>query len=102
DPVPLDGLIESPDLFVTVVPEAIEGRDLNGDGDATDEVLLLANRRTGVRQPIGVAPAPGRAVTRLHAEPFSSPAAVVEGDVVAFLEGEPLQGNIDVNGDGDV
>jgi hypothetical protein len=102
DPVSLDGLIETPDVFVTVVPEAIAGRDLNGDGDATDEVLLLANRRTGVRQAIGVAPAPGRAATRVHNAPFSSPAVAVENDIVAFLEGEPLQGNSDVNGDGDV
>jgi len=102
DAVPLDGLIESPDLRVTVVPEAIQGHDLDGDDDAKDEVLLLANRHTGVQQSIGVPPARGRAVTRVHAEPFSSPAVAVEGDIVAYLEGEPLQGNVDVNGDGDV
>ncbi len=101
DPVALDGLLESPDVFVSVVPEAIVGKDLNGDGDQTDEVLLLSDPRTGVRQPIGVAGSPGRATTRIHEAPFSYPAAAVDGDLVAFLEAEPLQGNEDANGDGD-
>ena len=101
DPAPLDGLIESPNLFVSVVPEAIEGKDLNGDGDTLDDVVMLADRRTGVRQPIGIASAPGRAATRIDETPFSYPAVLVEGTVVAFLEAEPAQGGEDANGDGD-
>ena len=101
DPVPLEDLIESADLFVSVVPEALDGRDLNGDGDTTDNVLLLADRRTGRRQPIGVATAPGRAATRISELPFSFPAVAVERDITAFLEAEPLQGQGDENDDGD-
>ena len=99
--MPLEALIESPSIFVTVVPEAIQGRDLNGDGDMTDNVLLLADRRTGVRRAIGSAAAAGRAATRINQQPFSYPAVAVEGDVVAFLEAEPLQGGTDANGDDD-
>jgi Tol biopolymer transport system component len=101
EPVPLDGLIESTDLFVSVVPESLDGRDLNGDGDTTDNVLLLSDRRTGRRQPIGVANAPGRAATIINELPFTYPAVQVDNDVIAFLEAEPLQGQGDENGDGD-
>ena len=99
--VPLEGLIESADLFITVVPEAIDDRDLNGDEDATDEVLLLSDRRTGTRLPIGVAPALGRAATRILDLPFEYPAVATEDDIAAFLEPEPLQGRGDLNGDDD-
>ena len=47
--MPLEDLIESADLFVTVVPEALDGRDLNGDGDNTDNVL--PRRRPAHRAP---------------------------------------------------
>lgn len=102
EPVPLEGLIESSALFIAVVPEAIDGRDLNGDGDTTDEVLLLSDRRSGTRLPIGVGLASGRAATRLLDLPFEYPAVATEGDIAAFLEPEPLQGRGDLNGDGDV
>ena len=65
DPVPLEGLIESADLFATVVPEAIDGRDLNGDGDSTDNVLLLAIG-AGVAASRSADDAPGRAATRIQ------------------------------------
>ncbi len=101
DPVPLEGLLESEAVFVSVVPEAIADRDLNGDGDQRDDVVLLHDRRSGVRQPIGERTAPGRAATRLHQPPFRYPAVAAENDVVALLEAEPLQGDRDANGDGD-
>lgn len=101
EPVPLEGLIESPELLIAVVPEALDGRDLNGDGDATDEVLLLYDRRTGMHQPTGTAGADGRAAARITVQPFAYPEVATEGDVVAFLEAEPLQGGGDRNGDGD-
>jgi Tol biopolymer transport system component len=101
DPVAIDGLQQTQSLLISVVPEAIVGKDLNGDGDQTDEVLLLADRQTGVQRPIGTLGAPGRAATRIHEAPFSYPAAAADGDLVAFLEAEPLQGYEDANGDGD-
>ncbi|MBC8246361.1 MAG: hypothetical protein H8E81_02130, partial [Deltaproteobacteria bacterium] len=66
-------------------------QDLNGDGDTTDPVLVLRDRETGVVQPIGELGNPGRAATRVREPPFSYPAVAAEGDVVAFLEPEPLQ-----------
>ena len=101
DPVPLAGLIESPSLFVSVVPEAIAAEDLNGDGDRSDNVTLLHDRRTGLVRPIGDMASVGRATTRLNQPPFVYPVVAVEDDVVAFLEAEPLQGDRDANGDRD-
>jgi Tol biopolymer transport system component len=100
-PVPIEGMIDSPDLFITVVPESIEHEDLNGDGDQRDDVILISDRHTGQRQPIGVRDAPGRAATRLRDLPFSYPAVASQGRFTAFLEAEPLQGTGDLNGDGD-
>ncbi len=106
DPVPLDGLIETQSTFAFVKEEAIDGQDLNGDGDATDHVVTLVDRTTGRNQAIGaVGPqgrAEGRAVARIRQPPFSFPAVAAEGEVVAFLEPEPAQGNQDANGNGTV
>lgn len=102
DPVSLEGLSNSRDLFLSVVPEAVDKHDLNGDGDTLDHVLLLNDRQTGLRRPIGVAAAPGRAAARINESPFNYPAVVVEGDVAAFLEAEPAQGHSDANGDDDL
>lgn len=101
NPVPLDGLIESNELFAFVVAEGIEAEDLNGDGDTTDDVVLPTLRRTGEVRSLAAAAA-GRAVTRVLEPPFSFPAVDVEGDLLAFLESEPAQGGVDANGDGDV
>lgn len=101
DPVPLDALVETNDLFVSVVPEAIEGVDLNGDGDTTDDVVLLADRRIGIVRPTGNATAPGRAAARIRELPYTFPALAVEGRVLAFLEPESRQGYGDTNRDGD-
>src|SRR5437870_2128902 len=91
-PVPLEGLNATPDVVAFVASEAIDGKDLNGDGDASDSVVTLRDRETGVAQPIGAEPdcgivgsPPGRAVTRIQQPPFSFPAVAAEGDVVAFL-----------------
>src|SRR5439155_10704661 len=102
DPVPLDGLTETPAAFAFVKEEAIEGQDLNGDRDATDHVAALVDRTTGLSMPIGVGGAEGRAVARIQQPPFSFPAVAAEGDVVAFLEPEPGQGNQDENHNGTV
>jgi Tol biopolymer transport system component len=97
DPVPLDGLVETRSTFAFVKEEAIDGLDLNGDGDATDHVVTLADRTTGQFQPIGPGGAQGRAVARIAQTPFSFPAVAAEDDVIAFLEPEPAQGNQDTN-----
>jgi cysteine-rich repeat protein len=102
DPVPLDGLSETPDLLASVVSEPILQSDLNGDGDTNDDVLLLNDRRTGAAEAIGASGAAGRAVTRIHEPPFTYPAVAVEGNVAAFLESEPAQGYVDANGNGAV
>ncbi len=102
DPVPLEGLSQSVQMYAFVAAEAVDARDLNGDGDSSDDVIRLADRSTGVTQPIGTAGASGRATTRVRRPPFSYPAVAVEHDVVSFLEPEPLQGAVDSNGDGDV
>ena len=118
DPVPLAGLIsglESDRVSAFVLEERIgttdrasaTAVDLNGDGDTTDPVLTMQDRSTGERIPIGQATgggrARGRAVTRIADGSFRFPAAAVEGDLVAFLEPEPLQGPPgaeDLNGNG--
>lgn len=100
DPVPLDGLNQSEEVNAFVIEEAIAERDLNGDGDAVDPVVKLADRMTGTTQAIGDGGSEGRAIVRVREPPFSFPALAVEGDVVAFLEPEPLQGGTDANGNG--
>lgn len=102
DPVPLEGLNQTGELFAFVVPEAIDNVDLNQDGDQTDDVVLLTDRKTGVVHTIGSVDGKGRAAVRVRQPPFSFPAVDVEGDVVALLEPEPLEGYADVNGDGEV
>ena len=108
--VPLEGLLETPDMFAFVELEAIAGssgdgpvsQDLNGDGDSTDAVLVLRDRTTGLITPIGTASNTGRAATRIHQAPFSAPAVAAENDIAALLESEPLESFTDANGDGDV
>ncbi|MCC6765882.1 MAG: PD40 domain-containing protein [Deltaproteobacteria bacterium] len=102
DPVPLDGLAQTTVANAFVLNEAIENQDLNGDGDAVDDVLRLGDRQTGALYPTGAGGSLGRAVARIRQPPFSFPAVAAEGEVVAALEPEPSQANIDQNGDGDV
>ena len=92
DPVPLDGLSQSPAANAFVVAEAIAAADLNGDGDQKDDVVKLTRRDTGLEQPIGAGGEPGRAVTRVREGPFTFPALEIEEGVLAFLEAEPAQG----------
>ena len=99
DPVPLDGLNQSAALNAFVIEEAIADPpvDLNGDGDVSDPVVTLADRASGLREPIGSGGSPGRAVVRVQQPPFSFPALAVEDDLIAFLEPEPLQGATDTS-----
>jgi hypothetical protein len=101
NPVPLYGLVESGSMFAFVSNEAIDGELLNDDGDVTDPVLRVRDRRTATIQPIGTNSASARAITRIWSEGFRFPALAVEDDIVAFLEPEPLEGYRDANADGD-
>lgn len=116
DPVPLTGLIDADSgdqVSAYVLEERIgaslagdqctEAGDLNGDGDCTDPVLTVQDRATGAAVAIGessdgIEPpglerlARGRAVARISKDGTRAPAVDVEGDLVALLESEPLQG----------
>lgn len=98
DPAPLEGLNQTAELNGFVMAESIIGRDLNGDGDTNDHVVLLTDRATGVIHPIGDAGADARAVTRVRDVPFGFPAVALGEDIVAFLEPEPSQAHADTNG----
>lgn len=107
-PVPLDGLIASDTARTFAFRESIDGVDRNGDGDATDTVVTLRDRVTGVAQaldaPAGcglAAGADGRTILRVSRPPFTFPAVAVEDGVLAFLESEGGQNACDENGDGD-
>lgn len=97
DPAPLEGLNQSDALNGFVLAESIVGRDLNGDGDTRDHVVLLTDRATGMIHAIGGSGAEGRAVTRIRQPPFGFPALAVDDDILAFLEPEPAEGHADSN-----
>lgn len=104
-PVPLEGLTGSDELFTFSIRETILNEDLNGDEDEVDLVQTLQDRTTGQQLFIGEGDAPGRAVATIEQAPFSSPAVAADGDVVAFLEAEGAQGDVEapliINSDGD-
>lgn len=91
--VPIDGQQETDQLFVFTASEAIENETLNGDADGTDLVITLRDRTSGAVVPIGSAGRPARAVTTIRELPFHYPAMASEGDLVAFLEPEPHEGD---------
>ena len=110
-PVTLEGTKESESMLSFVVPEPIDGLSRNGDSDATDPVVVLRDRTTGVEQKIGPGSFPqaeGRAVSTTFETPYQFSDVAVEDDLVAFSEPEVLQGNCttpincDQNGDKDV
>ncbi len=73
--------------IVLAVREAEQGgRDLNGDGDAGDEVLHLLDPRTGIVENLGV----------------SAAAPTPTGRLLALNVREADQGGVDLNDDGDV
>jgi hypothetical protein len=74
------------DLLAFQVLESSQGNiDLNGDGDALDGVLHLHDAATGQTRNLGLA----------------SQTVALDGQRVALAVLEPLQGNTDLNGDGD-
>ena len=96
--VPLDGSLDTPDLYAFTAAEADNGR-LNADGDTDDDVTLVVDRRSGAVLPTG-AGAIGRSVARSYRPPFSFAAVAAENDVVAMLESERGEGaDRDLDGD---
>lgn len=82
-----------------VVGEGAQGADLNGDDDVNDGVLYVYEEKSGVVVPtrLAVALAVGRDVSS-----FTFPVPPVVADkLVVVLAGEPENGHVDLNGDGD-
>jgi cysteine-rich repeat protein len=102
NPVPLDGLVETPDAFAFAINEGLANEDLNGDGDELDQVVTLRDRETGEVLPIGPGGAQGRAVVRVRQGRFAFAAVEAKDDLVGFLESEPNQGYTDTNANGNV
>jgi len=115
-PVELASLrTETASLRSFTVNELVVHEDRNGDGDQTDTVAMLRDRKTGQAQALG---APGecafegepeaRTVVETSQPPFRFPAVAVEKTIVAFLESESAtnyQGtpnwSCDISGDWD-
>ncbi len=111
DAVPLDGILETEELWSFTFEEWLDEIDRNGDGDTNDTVVTIRGRSNGVVQPMDLhpacppgAPGGGRATLRLMRGEFDFPAVVAEGRQVAFLEPESDFGagcDMDVVPDGD-
>lgn len=108
DTVPLNGIIEDSGVIAFVTSERNLGTDRNGDGDITDSVITLRDRLEGQLAAIGDGGAGARAVAVIRNGLSREPAVATDGDLVAFLEPEALQGactsqyDCDKNGDHDV
>ncbi len=97
------------DQLAFTLDERVDLTDHNGDGDATDSVITLRDRLTGLSDNLGapaacgIAGTPeGRAVVRISDPPFNFAASAVDNDVLAFLESEPGEKQCDIDGNGDV
>ena len=110
DAVPLDGILETEELWAFTFEEWLDEVDRNGDGDNADTVVTIRSRSTGVLHDLGLHPAcpgpsgGGRATLRLMRGGFDFPAVVVEGHQMAFLEPESGYGvgcDMDLVPDGD-
>src|SRR5688572_23241406 len=87
-------------LAALIVGERSQGAaDLNGDGDADDDVFYTYDGRTGATAivPVALAKAVGRDISS-YVVPVPP---VIAGRSIAFLAGEADHGSVDLNGDGD-
>lgn len=91
NPVPIEGLLETPILIAAVRSEALDQADLNADNDQTDPVVTLRSRASGQTIPIGRTSGAGRAETHVKEALFRYPVLAADGDTIAFLEPEPLE-----------
>jgi hypothetical protein len=84
--LPVQGYWVGASVALFTVPESHQGRDLNGDGDETDRVLHVLDPRTGTVENLGL----------------DAIDVVTDGDFAAFKVREWVQGEADLNQDGDV
>lgn len=95
-PVPIDGLIQTPDQLNFVVNEKIDadqgGTSFNRDSDTDDFVVTRLDRTTGKVEGLRDTGTSGRAVSRIQVSRFSYPAVAAEGRHLALLESEPTEG----------
>jgi hypothetical protein len=94
NPAAIEGLAATDDLFSFVRSEPLEQLDINNDGDATDDtIVVLQHSQNGT--PAGIARragGTGRASARVRNGLFRFPPLAVENDVAVFLESEIWEG----------
>jgi hypothetical protein len=84
------------ELRLVLVPEADQGRDLDGDGDRLDHVVHVVDLASGAVLETGLA----MFVPSSRSDPVPPLVASV-GEVLAFGVSEHATGELDRNGDGD-
>ncbi len=88
--VPADTRLNADHIALFVGEVSQGGTDLNGDADATDQVVHVYDFATSSLTNLGLALVPPGANT-----------IRIDGDHVVFSVSEAAQGNMDLNGDGD-
>jgi cysteine-rich repeat protein len=99
---PLENLLASSTAAATLVKEAVVGRDLNGNGTATDTVVTFQERATGGTIAIGDGGTAARNIRLVASPPFVLPAYALEGGILAFLEPEAIDANDDFDAADDI
>ncbi len=106
NPVAIESLAQTDDLFAFVRSERLESTDLNLDGDSTDETIIdlkiddSADSADIARRVGGT----GRASARVRDGIYRFPPLAIEDDIAAFLEAERWESPSvlgGLNGDGD-
>lgn len=111
DAVPLDGILETDELWAFTFDETIDGIDRNGDNDAIDTVVTRRSRQSGAVEEFASPKdcgsglpdlLEGRATMRLAGTGFDFIAVQARGAHVAFLEPESdIGGGCDLDDNGD-
>ncbi|MEO2169267.1 MAG: hypothetical protein ABGY42_14345, partial [bacterium] len=107
DAVPLDGILETEELWAFTFDESIDATDRNGDGDTLDTVVTIRSHATAAVTDLelpaacGVGWAQGRTTMRLVIGDFDFPGVIAKGSRIVFLEPEiDFADGCDINGDG--
>lgn len=90
-----NGLYGEGPLFVMTEAERHEGRDLNGDGDAFDDVVSILDSEADTLLPTGLVVAQGFARGEVAPRPLIS-----QDSTPTLLISEPGSGDADLDGDG--